>query len=250
MKRARESGTSTDPGAVHRTRRTRRGGRAVDGHRAVERLQETGEGEEKRGLSRAVGPEEGHHLAAIQVRDRSRERRPSVRSRRVSPSHWRRTEALTAQPPTGHVARQPRYASVTRPIGLDLGSRPEAISLAEVEYVDLVAQVHHELHVVVDEHDRDARVPAPPGRRSASHALSVVSRPAAGSSSRSSFGLLAERSSDRHQLPLPLRRARRRGAPQDSAEAQRPEDLVELGACRPPVVYWPTITFSSTVRSS
>ena len=109
----------------------------------------------------------------------------------------------------------------------------------EVEHVDVVAEAEHEAHVVVDEQDRQCRCHGSPQMRSPSQTLSVVSSPAAGSSSSSTSGLPGERPGDRDELALALaqlggralRQRGRAGAPSSDGGDCRRARPARLLAC-------------------
>ena len=94
----------------------------------------------------------------------------------------------------------------------------------EVEHVDDVAHVDHQLHVVLDQHDGDAARPASSRSSAAKRSVSASSWPAAGSSSSSTGGsqARARASSTSRAWPVGTAVTRR------SATVGEPDPLDEL----------------------
>ena len=154
-------------GMRHSPRRARSSGRAPLTRRPATRTSPAGRGwqpgddPQRRRLAGAVRSEQRDDAALGARRGRRRAARRCRRSRRGC----RAARAAARRPrPSGgrrraHVGRLLAGAEVGgehRLVVLDLGGGARGDDPAEVEDVDLVAHLHHELHVVLDQHDGHA----------------------------------------------------------------------------------------------
>ena len=84
----------------------------------------------------------------------------------------------------------PRYAAITAGSDRTSSGEPDSDHLPEVEHDDLIANAHHEVHVVLDHQDGH-----PPFLGQAAHHPgqfgALGHNPAAGSSRRSTLGCIA-----------------------------------------------------------